>query len=79
MDLKERAMEPAEQLVISDLETVKVLAEPLRLRIVQLLRGEPRTHRIPDGTGWRLNLATGNPHRRCRVRDFSAASLRANV
>ncbi len=35
--------EPAENLVITRLETIKVLSDPLRARIVDLLRGEPLT------------------------------------
>lgn len=34
---------PIDVFVISDLETLKVVADPLRLQILDLLRGEPRT------------------------------------
>ena len=38
-----RPIYPSDLLIINDLETLKVAADPLRLNILNLLRGEPRT------------------------------------
>jgi DNA-binding transcriptional ArsR family regulator len=37
------ALSPEEILVIDSLETLKVVADPLRLRVLELLRGQPHT------------------------------------
>ncbi len=38
--------QPADEMVISDLETLKVLSDPLRLRLIEVLMSEPMTVKV---------------------------------